>query len=227
MPRYDVYFSTFHPSYISQIHTNKKPTKCTSIFVIYLFTIFPSTCSNQYITPSTHHLHITYILFQPVYHTVYTSPTHHLHLVPTSTPHRLHITYTLFQPVYHTVYTSPTHHLHLVPTSIPRRLYFTYTSPTACSNQHTTPSTHHLHITYRLFQPVYHTVHTSPTRWIKTHHTTASVITPHRLNDFNSQDFNHYTFLTCIYIKLRGLSPRANYTYIILTEVIITFKVME
>ena len=194
MPRYDVYFSTFHPSYISQIHTNKKPTKCTSIFVIYLFTIFPSTCSNQYITPSTHHLHITYILFQPVYHTVYTSPTHHLHLVPTSTPHRLHIT---------------------------------YTSPTPCSNQHTTPSTHHLHITYRLFQPVYHTVHTSPTRWIKTHHTTASVITPHRLNDFNSQDFNHYTFLTCIYIKLRGLSPRANYTYIILTEVIITFKVME
>ena len=155
MPRYDVYFSTFHPSYISQIHTNKKPTKCTSIFVIYLFTIFPSTCSNQYITPSTHHLHITYILFQPVYHTVYTSPTHHLHLVPTSTPHRLHITYTLFQPVYPAVYTSPTHHLQLVPTSIPHRLHITYTSPTDCSNRYTTPSTHHLHAGLKLTTPLH------------------------------------------------------------------------
>jgi len=29
-------------------------------------------------------------------------------------------------------------------------------------------------------QPVNHTVNTSTTRWIKTHHITASVITPHR-----------------------------------------------
>jgi hypothetical protein len=30
------------------------------------------------------------------------------------------------------------------------------------------------------FQPVYHTVYTSPTSWIKTHHITASSITPQR-----------------------------------------------
>jgi hypothetical protein len=41
----------------------------------------------------------------------------------------------------------------------------------------------------------------------KTHHITASSITPRRLNNFNTQDFNHYTFLTYIYIN-----------YIILTK---------
>ena len=46
----------------------------------------PTTSSNQYTTPSTHHL-------QPV---------------PTSIPHCPHITYNQFQLVYHTVHTSPT-----------------------------------------------------------------------------------------------------------------------
>ena len=36
------------------------------------------------------------------------------------------------------------------------------------------------------FLPVYHTINTSPTRWITAHHITASNITPHRLNNFNS-----------------------------------------
>jgi len=49
-------------------------------------------------------------------------------------------------------------------------------------------------------QPVHHTVHTSPTRCTETHHTTASSVTPHRINNFNSQIFNHYPFLTHIYI---------------------------
>jgi len=38
------------------------------------------------------------------------------------------------------------------------------------------------------------TVHTSPTHCIKTHHINASGITPYRLNNFNSQDFNRYQF---------------------------------
>ena len=66
-----------------------------------------------------HRPHITYKQFQPVYHTVHTSPTnssnryttqstHHLQTVPTGIPHRPHITYKQFQPVYHTVHTAPT-----------------------------------------------------------------------------------------------------------------------
>ena len=35
----------------------------------------------------------------------------------------------------------------------------------------------------------------------------------HRLNNFNSQEFNHYPFLTCIYI-----------TYVILTDILIFFN---
>jgi hypothetical protein len=64
-------------------------------------------------------------------------------------------------------------------------------------------------------QPVNHTVNTSSTRWIKTHHLTASSITPHTLNNINCQDFNNYTFLTYIYN-----------TYIILTENIMCYRVM-
>jgi len=40
----------------------------------------------------------------------------------------------------------------------------------------------------------------SPTQWIKTHHITVSSITLHNLNKFNSQDFNHYPYLTHIHI---------------------------
>jgi hypothetical protein len=120
--------------------------------------------------------------FQPVYHTTYTS-------VPTSTPHHVHISsnqYTTpctrqFQPVYHTMYTS-------VPTSIPHHVHVS-------SNQYIAPCTHQ-------FQPVYHTMHTSPTRWIKTHHITASSITPHRLNNFKSKYFRLHPFLTYIYIYI-------------------------
>jgi len=61
-----------------------------------------------------------------------------------------------------------------------------------------------------ILQPVYHTINTSPTCWIKTHHTTASIITLHRPNNFNSQDFNNCQLLTHIYI-----------TYKILTKIII------
>jgi hypothetical protein len=43
-----------------------------------------------------------------------------------------------------------------------------------------------------VFQPS--TVNTSPTPWIKTHHITASVITPYKQNNFNSQDFNNFGF---------------------------------
>jgi hypothetical protein len=64
-------------------------------------------------------------------------------------------------------------------------------------NQYITPSTHHLHNGLKL----------------TTHHINASSITPHKLNNFNSQDFNHDPFLTYIYI-----------TYIILTEIIIIFN---
>ena len=111
--------------------------------------------------------------FQPVHHTVYTSPTtssnqyttpstNHLQLVPTSISHRLYITYSQFQPVYHTVYTSPTvssnqyttpstHHLQSV-----QPVYHTvYTSPTVSSNQYITPSTHHLHAALKLTTSVH------------------------------------------------------------------------
>jgi hypothetical protein len=47
----------------------------------------------------------------------------------------------------------------------------------------------------------------------KTHHVPASSITPHRLNNFSCQDFNHYPFLTYICT-----------TCIILTEIIIIFN---
>jgi len=33
-----------------------------------------------------------------------------------------------------------------------------------------------------VFHPAYHTFYKPPTRWIKTHHNTASSITPHKLN---------------------------------------------
>ena len=58
-----------------------------------------TTSSNQYTTPSTHHL-------QPV---------------PTSIPHRQHITYKQFQPVHHNVNTSPTRYIkthHITTSSI-------------------------------------------------------------------------------------------------------------
>ena len=48
-------------------------------------------------------------------------------------------------------------------------------------------------------QPINHTVNTSPRLWIKTRHITASVITPHKLNNLNCQDFNDYPFLTYIF----------------------------
>jgi hypothetical protein len=62
------------------------------------------------------------------------------------------------------------------------------------------------------FWPVFRpsAANTSPIPWIKTHHITASVITPHRPNNFNSQNFNNHPLVTCIYI-----------THIILTEIII------
>ena len=108
--------------------------------VLWPSSIFPPSLSHFTFIPGRKLWHklnnIIPVEFQPVYHTIYTSPTacsnqyntpstHHLQLVPTSIPHRLHFTYSLFQPVYHTV----------------------YTSPTDCSNQYTTPSTHHLHTT--------------------------------------------------------------------------------
>jgi len=58
------------------------------------------------------------------------------------------------------------------------------------------------------FQTVHHTIYTSPTRRTKTHHITTPNVTPHRLNDFKTPHFNHYPFLTSIFI-----------TYIILTEI--------
>ena len=42
----------------------------------------PTACSNQYTTPSTHHLQF----------------------IPNIIPHRRHITYSLLQSVYHTAY---------------------------------------------------------------------------------------------------------------------------
>jgi len=56
-------------------------------------------------------------------------------------------------------------------------------------------------------------VHTSCSCWIKTHYITASSITPHRLNNFNPQDFKHYPLVTSIYIA-----------YVILNEIIIIFN---
>jgi hypothetical protein len=61
--------------------------------------------------------------------------------------------------------------------------------------QYISPSAHHLHA------------------WYKTHHITISSTTPHRLNNLNSQDFNHCPFLNYISI-----------TYIILNEIIIIFN---
>jgi hypothetical protein len=51
---------------------------------------------------------------------------------------------------------------------------------------------------------------TPSTRCTKTHHITTPNITPHRLKKFKSPNFNHYPFLTSIYI-----------IHIILTEIII------
>jgi hypothetical protein len=63
------------------------------------------------------------------------------------------------------------------------------------SNRYTTPSTHHL-------QPVHRTVHTSPTRYIKTDHITKSSVTPHRPNNFNSEDFNHWPFYPIFVLRI-------------------------
>jgi len=46
-------------------------------------------------------------------------------------------------------------------------------------------------------------------RWIRAHHVTTSSINPYRQNDFKSQYFNYYPYLTYIYIK-----------HIVLTEII-------
>jgi len=92
-------------------------------------------------TPSTHHLHlvptgiqhrqhITYNQFQPVYHTVQTSPTSSSNLHRTPSTHHL----IKFQPVYNIVHTSPT--------TSSNRYITSYTHHS--SNQCTTPSTHHL-----------------------------------------------------------------------------------
>ena len=48
-------------------------------------------------------------------------------------------------------------------------------------------------------QPVFHTVYTSTTRWINIRHITASSVTPHRINNINSQyliitHFNPYLY---------------------------------
>jgi hypothetical protein len=48
-------------------------------------------------------------------------------------------------------------------------------------------------------ETVYHTVNTSPKPWVKTHHIIASHITPHTLNNFQSQQFTDYLFLAYIY----------------------------
>jgi hypothetical protein len=61
----------------------------------------------------------------------------------------------------------------------------------------------------------YSTINTSPTRWIKTVHSTTTVITQHRPNNFNIQDFNNHTLLTYTYSN-----------YIALTEIVIVI-VME
>jgi hypothetical protein len=63
------------------------------------------------------------------------------------------------------------------------------------------------------FQLVYYTVYTSSRCWIKTHHIATPNVTLHRLNNFISQDFKHYPFLTYTYI-----------IYIIVTEIIINFN---
>ena len=52
----------------------------------------------------------------------------------------------------------------------------------------------------------------SPTRYIKTHHITSPNITPHRQNNFISQDVNHYPLITYICI-----------TFIISTKIILIF----
>jgi hypothetical protein len=45
-----------------------------------------------------------------------------------------------------------------------------------------------------------HLVNTLPALWIRTHHTTALVITPQTLTNFNSHNFNNYPILAYIYI---------------------------
>jgi len=102
---YSLFQTVYHTVYTS-------PTACTNQYTT------PSThhleLSKQYPTPSTHHLqlvpinkphyqHITYSLFQPVYHTFYISPSscsnkyttpseQQLELLPNSIPHCVHIT---------------------------------------------------------------------------------------------------------------------------------------
>ena len=63
-------------------------------------------------------------------------------------------------------------------------------------------------------QLAHHTINTSPTHQIKTHHITACHHFA-RPNNFKSQDFNDYQFLTSIYI-----------IYITVTEIVILI-VME
>jgi len=45
-----------------------------------------------------------------------------------------------------------------------------------------------------MLELVFHTINTSPMCCIKDHHSTASVITPHRPNSCNFQDFNNDPF---------------------------------
>ena len=119
----------------------------------------------------------------------------------TSTTHHLH--FNVYDALYSQRYHQPAQHI-------------TYTSicmmhciQNVITNQHNTSTTlqYVWCIVFTTFSP------TRTTHHLHTHHITGSSISPHRPNNFNSQDFNHGPILTHIYI-----------TYTILTKIINIFN---
>jgi hypothetical protein len=64
-----------------------------------------------------------------------------------------------------------------------------------------------------MFQLVYHIINTSPTSGIKTYHTTASIITLHSPNNFNSQDFNNVRIFNLYLYYLHDFNQYYNFNY--------------
>jgi hypothetical protein len=78
-------------------------------------------------TSFTHHWHMIYTSFTHHLHVVYTPCTRHLHIIDTWFTHHLHVVYTSCTRRLHIIDTFFTHHLHVVYTS------FTYDLRSATS----------------------------------------------------------------------------------------------
>ena len=83
---------------------------------------------------------------------------------------------------------------------------FYYENVNQKSNQYTTPPANQLHPSF--------------------HHIAISVITPHSPNYFNSQEFNHYPFLTCICITENNFNQNYDLNCYVMTVTELTIFVI-